>query len=93
MTHSVMAGVLIGRDRAEVEARVQAQIEMFGDSEAAAEAWLEPRRSRWVIGTLDKARARIAEFEAAGVQRLLLQDFLPRDLEHVALMGELIRQR
>jgi alkanesulfonate monooxygenase SsuD/methylene tetrahydromethanopterin reductase-like flavin-dependent oxidoreductase (luciferase family) len=64
---------------------------MFGDAPGAADAWLEPRRSRWVIGTPDQARARLAEFEAAGVQRLLLQDFLPRDLEHVALMGELIR--
>jgi F420-dependent oxidoreductase-like protein len=90
ITHSVMAGVLIGRDPAAVEARVKAQIEMFGDSDAAADAWLEPRRARWVIGTPDEARTRIAEFEAAGVERLLLQTFLPRDLEHVALMGELI---
>jgi F420-dependent oxidoreductase-like protein len=91
ITRSVMAGVLIGRDRAEVEARVQAQVEMFGDMAEAADAWLEPRRSRWVIGTLEEARARMAEFEAAGVQRLLFQDFLPRDLEHVELMRELIR--
>ncbi len=29
-------------------------------------------------------------FADAGAQRVMLQDFLPRDLEHVALMGEFI---
>ncbi len=33
---------------------------------------------------------RIAELEAAGVQRIMLQDFLPRDLDHVRTMGRLI---
>ena len=28
-------------------------------------------------------------FEEAGVQRLMLQDFIPRDLDHVRLMGRL----
>jgi F420-dependent oxidoreductase-like protein len=92
VARSVMAGVLIGRDEAEVHERVRAQIEMFGDAGSAAEAWLDARRHRWVIGTPDQARARIEEFAAAGVERLLLQDFLPRDLEHVALMGELIQR-
>jgi alkanesulfonate monooxygenase SsuD/methylene tetrahydromethanopterin reductase-like flavin-dependent oxidoreductase (luciferase family) len=37
------------------------------------------------MGTPDEARARVAEFAAAGVQRLMLQTFLPRDLELVRL--------
>ena len=32
----------------------------------------------------------VQRFADAGAQRLMLQDFLPRDLEHVALMGEFI---
>jgi alkanesulfonate monooxygenase SsuD/methylene tetrahydromethanopterin reductase-like flavin-dependent oxidoreductase (luciferase family) len=84
-----MAGVLIGRDEAEVRERTAAQLAMFGER-GDAEAWLEERRGRWLIGTPDAARARMAELEAAGVERIMFQDFLPRDLDHVRLMGELL---
>ena len=39
--------------------------------------------ARWIMGTPEEARRRVAEFAAAGVERLMLQDFLPRDLEMV----------
>ncbi len=87
---SVMAGVLVGRDEAEFRSRVAAQVAMFQDDPAQAESWMEARKARWVVGTLDAARAGMAEYEAAGVDRIMLQAFIPRDLEHVALMGELI---
>lgn len=87
---SVMAGVLIARDEAELATRVAAQVAMFQDDPDQAEAWMEARRDRWVVGTMDAARARMAEYAAAGIDRIMLQDFIPRDLDHVALMGELI---
>jgi alkanesulfonate monooxygenase SsuD/methylene tetrahydromethanopterin reductase-like flavin-dependent oxidoreductase (luciferase family) len=90
LARSVMAGVLVGRDEAEHRTRVEALIAMFHDDPAQAAQWMEARRDRWVTGTLDAARARIAEFADAGADRIMLQDFIPRDLEHVALMGELI---
>lgn len=90
LRRSVMAGVLIGRDEAEFRSRVDAQVAMFQDDPTQAEAWMEARKDRWVVGTLDRARARMAEYAAAGVDRIMLQDFIPRDLDHVALMGELI---
>jgi hypothetical protein len=61
---------------------------MTGDS-ADAEAWLADRRRRWIMGTLDQAAARVAELASAGVQRIMLQDFLPRDLDMVRLMPRL----
>jgi F420-dependent oxidoreductase-like protein len=88
LTVSVMAGVLIGRDEAEYQARVRAQIAMFGASAEGAKAWLAARSERWVMGTPDAAAVRLAEFVAAGAQRIMLQVFLPRDLDHVHLMGE-----
>ncbi len=88
ITRSVMAGTLVGRDRAEMAARVQAQLDMFGEGDGVG--WMEERRGRWITGTLDEARAMIRSFTEAGAQRIMLQDFLPRDLEHVTLMGELI---
>jgi alkanesulfonate monooxygenase len=89
LSRSVMAGVLVGRDEAEMDRRIEAQKAIFGEASAAADSWLEERRDRWVLGTPGVARARIAEYAATGIDRLLLQDFLPRDLEHVELMGEL----
>ncbi len=90
LRRSVMAGVLIGRDEEEFRARVAAQVAMFQDDPAEAESWMDERKDRWVVGTLDAARRRMADYAAAGVDRVMLQDFIPRDLEHVALLGELI---
>jgi hypothetical protein len=66
---------------------VRAQLEMTGAGDA--DAWLTDRRSRWIMGTLDQARERVASLEAAGVQRIMLQDFLPRDLDMIRLMPRL----
>jgi F420-dependent oxidoreductase-like protein len=89
VTHSAMTGVLVGRDDAELRARVGALMAAFGSAAGSAEEWLAERRSRWVIGTPDEARARVREFAAAGASRLMLQTFLPRDLEMVRLLGEI----
>ena len=91
ITRSVMAGALVGRDEAELQRRVEAQMAIFGDRTAAAQAWLDARQDRWILGTPDAARERIAAYRDAGVERLLYQVFLPRDLDHVALLGELAR--
>ena len=90
LTISVMAGVLIGRDGDDMARRIEAQKAEFGDDAPAAEQWLAARADRWVLGTPDQAQARIAEYADTGIDRLLLQDFLPRDTDHIALMGELI---
>ena len=60
-----------------------------GDSAApmTAEAWFATRRPRWILGTPDEARE-VARFAEAGVQRMMLQDFLPRDLEMIDLAAE-----
>jgi hypothetical protein len=42
------------------------------------------------MGTPDEAFERVRAFERQGTQRIMLQDFLPRDLEHVGLMGRLL---
>ncbi len=82
-----MSGTLIGRDRDEVRRREADVLAMLGAGEAG-EAWLEPRRGRWIHGTPDEARATVARYAEAGVQRMVLQDFLPRDLEMIDLAAE-----
>jgi F420-dependent oxidoreductase-like protein len=84
---SVMAGCLMGADKAEVEQRVTDQIAMVGEAGADAEAWFEARRPRWIAGTPDQARAMVARFAAAGVERIMLQDLLPGDHGMVQLAG------
>ena len=89
LVHSAMVGTLVGRDAAEVERRSEAVLEQFGLAEQGT-AWFETRRPRWVLGTPDEARATVERFAAAGVERLMLQDFLPWDLEMVDLLGEVL---
>ena len=85
---SAMVGVLVADSEAELRDRLRQQVAVVG-SRSSAEEWLAERRGRWIMGTPDQARQRIEEFAAAGVQRLMLQDFLPRDLEMVTLLGRI----
>jgi F420-dependent oxidoreductase-like protein len=89
VTRSAMTGVLIAETEAELRDRVRQQLEMTGQSGRDASAWLAERRGRWLMGTLDEAGERLAAFADAGVQRVMLQDFLPRDLDMVRLMPRL----
>jgi len=87
LTRSAMCGVLVGRTAAELSERVAAAVEVFG-SDADDQAWLEERDGRWVTGMPEAARAIVRRYADAGVERLMLQDFLPWDLDMIDVMGE-----
>ncbi len=87
VVYSAMTGVLVAETEADLRARVADLLGELGLSDADGDAWLAERRTRWVMGTPDEAMERVRALEAAGTQRVMLQDFLPRDLDHVALMG------
>jgi F420-dependent oxidoreductase-like protein len=89
ITHSAMVGVLIGRTDAEVRSREADLLAAFGEP-GDGDAWFASRRARWVHGTPDQARAAVAQFAEAGVARIMLQDFLPRDLDMIGLAGEVL---
>ncbi len=86
MGRSAMVGTLVGWDEAELAERKRAVLGEF-TIEEQGEDWFATRAERWIVGTPDQARAKVAEFAAAGVERLMLQDFLPHDLEMVDLLG------
>jgi alkanesulfonate monooxygenase SsuD/methylene tetrahydromethanopterin reductase-like flavin-dependent oxidoreductase (luciferase family) len=88
VTHSTMAGVMIGRDDVEVAAREAAAIEAFGGE--GAQDWLDERLERWITGTPEEARETVRLFAEAGVERIMLQDFLPWDLDMIDVMGEVL---
>jgi F420-dependent oxidoreductase-like protein len=89
VVRSAMVGVLVAETELELRDRVWEQIAMLGGGDEDAEAWLNEWTGRWIIGTPEAAHERIAALEAAGAQRIMLQDFLPRDLEMVALLGRI----
>mgnify|MGYP000689851371 FL=1 len=89
VVYSAMTGVLVAETEAELRDRVRAMLEALARPADEAEAWLAQRRGRWVMGTPDQASERVAALERVGAQRIMLQDFLPRDLDHVRLMGRL----
>jgi F420-dependent oxidoreductase-like protein len=86
ITRSVMAGVLVGATDAELASRETAVQAALGTKDAGEE-WLEERRGRWIIGTPDAARAAVERFAAAGAERIMLQDFVARDLDMIDLLG------
>jgi F420-dependent oxidoreductase-like protein len=87
MGRSVMAGILIGRDDAELARRKSALLTAFGN-ERGGDAWFAAREPRWILGTPDQARAMVQRFADAGAERIMLQTFIPRDLEMIDLMAE-----
>lgn len=89
LTRSAMVGVLVGRTGAEMADRAAAALEAFG-SDADDQAWLAERDGRWITGTADQAQAMADRYADAGVERLMLQDFIPWDLDMIDVMGELL---
>jgi alkanesulfonate monooxygenase SsuD/methylene tetrahydromethanopterin reductase-like flavin-dependent oxidoreductase (luciferase family) len=88
LTRSAMVGCLMGRDEAEIDRRVAALLEGFGQAGTAGRGWLDARRNRWITGTPDAARAMVARYAEAGIERIMLQDFVPRDLEMIDFMAQ-----
>jgi F420-dependent oxidoreductase-like protein len=87
---SLMTGSVVGEDRAEVLDRARAVMATIRETDDP-EAFLRGRADTWVVGTVDQARDRLDELEAAGVDRVMLQHLAPDDLGMVALMGRLAR--
>ncbi len=88
LVYSAMTGVLVAETPSELRDRVAQLLEAMGTRDDA-EGWLATRRGRWVMGTPDEAWEGVRSMEAAGVQRIMLQDFLPRDLDQIRLIGRI----
>lgn len=86
LTRSAMVGVLMGATDAEVERRAGDLLIALGGSGSAGE-WLAKRRSRWILGTPDQARAMVRRYADAGIERIMLQDMLPRDGDMIDFMA------
>jgi alkanesulfonate monooxygenase SsuD/methylene tetrahydromethanopterin reductase-like flavin-dependent oxidoreductase (luciferase family) len=87
LIRSAMVGTMMAATETDLHARRDAMLGTFAMADADADEWLASRRKRWIVGTPDEARAMVARYAAAGVERLMLQDFLPWDLDMIELMG------
>jgi F420-dependent oxidoreductase-like protein len=86
IVRSVLVRTLVGAGQADLEDRKRALRSMLSAEQVDDE--LSPANSaRWIMGTTEQARARIEQFSRAGAERLIFQDYLPRDLEMVELLG------
>jgi F420-dependent oxidoreductase-like protein len=79
---SLMHGFLIGADEADLRARADRLGEWNGERVA-----LDALRRTWLAGTPDEVIARLREYEAAGVERVMLQHNLFRDHEALELLA------
>jgi alkanesulfonate monooxygenase SsuD/methylene tetrahydromethanopterin reductase-like flavin-dependent oxidoreductase (luciferase family) len=83
---SLMTGVILGGDDAEVQARVRRVAEIRGDA-----SMIETTPNGWIVGTIEQAVERLAELRDAGVSRVMCQHLAHDDLEAVAQLGETAR--
>jgi alkanesulfonate monooxygenase SsuD/methylene tetrahydromethanopterin reductase-like flavin-dependent oxidoreductase (luciferase family) len=77
---SMMNGFLIGADAAELRERERALREWTGQGPGET----------WLTGTPEQVVERLREYEAAGVQRVMLQHLNHRDLDTIALLGRAV---
>ncbi|HEX6460619.1 MAG TPA: TIGR03560 family F420-dependent LLM class oxidoreductase [Thermoleophilaceae bacterium] len=81
---SVMSVVLVGADEADLRARAERLAALRG---VDVDSMLPGLRSSGVVGTIPEAAERLREYEAAGVQRFMLQHLLHDDVDEVELIG------
>lgn len=87
MVRSALCGVLIGAEEAEYVERQRRQDEVLGADAIGVEP-PEQRQERWLLGTPEQAQERVEELAKAGVQRIVLHNYLPADLDMIDLLGK-----
>jgi F420-dependent oxidoreductase-like protein len=87
---SLMNGFLIGSDRDDLRARARRLAEWRGHSDQVAanlDNYIAAVAQPWIVGTTDEVVARLREYEAAGVEAVMLQHHLFADFEALELVG------
>ena len=80
LTFSLMTRCVVGSDRGSLERRLDRIEALTGYN-------LRERLDVTIVGTVEEVAERIREYEAAGVERLMLQHLLHEDLESIELLG------
>ena len=83
---SLMTGVVVGADRADLERRASALMDREGEPGDPGE-FIEGWSSDRLAGTVDEVLERLERYAEAGVQRVMLQHLVHEDLETIELIG------
>lgn len=83
---SLMTGVVVGEDRDDLLGRARSLGDLSGDARDA-EAMLDAIPDSWIVGTADEAVEQLRALADVGVERVMLQHLVHRDLDTVALIG------
>jgi len=84
---SMMTGWLVGSDEAELRDRASRLAQWKGEGDDG-EAFLAGLRESTIKGTTEEAIEQLRELERAGLDRIMGQHLLHRDLDAIQLMGE-----
>jgi F420-dependent oxidoreductase-like protein len=79
---SVMTGVIIGEDEAELARRRAHVAEISGNP-----GLLDAVPNGWIVGTVEQAQEQLLALREAGVSRVMCQHLAHDDLDAVALLG------
>jgi F420-dependent oxidoreductase-like protein len=85
---SLMTGWLVGEDRAELLDRA-GRLAAWRHHDGDAESFLAGLPASWITGTLEQAAEQLEALETAGVQRVMTQHLLHRDLDALAQIARL----
>jgi F420-dependent oxidoreductase-like protein len=85
---SVMTGCIVGDTHADALERAR-EVYARADRQVAFDEWLDGYRARCVFGSADEARSRLADYEAAGCDRVMLQHLRHTDVDAVRVIGSL----
>jgi alkanesulfonate monooxygenase SsuD/methylene tetrahydromethanopterin reductase-like flavin-dependent oxidoreductase (luciferase family) len=77
---------IVGSNEVEVRRRA-AELMAWQDEDGDVEAYLDDLRANHVAGTVEQVLERLAEFAAAGIQKILVHQLVHKDLESVELIG------
>ncbi len=86
LRRSLLTKTVVGVDEADVRRRAAEQMAWQGE-DGDAGAYLEDLRANHLAGTVDEVLERLAVFAAAGIQRVLVHQWVHTDLESVELIG------
>jgi F420-dependent oxidoreductase-like protein len=88
MPLSLMTGWIVGADESEFRDRATQLAEWRGH-EGDVDSFLESLPEAWIMGTAEHAEARLEQLAQAGVERVMAQHLLHRDLDAITLLGRL----
>ncbi len=88
---SVMTGVLVGADAAELRDRARRLAALLGGTDG--EALVNSPPAGWIVGTVEQATEQLGALRDAGVSRVMCQQLLHDDLDAVALLGRELAPR